>query len=310
VKRIVIVMAVGLCCLLALGCAGAAPSDSSTTVGSETAATAAPTPETTTTGADAGAAPGKLQVHFIDVGYGDAILVLSPEGKVMLIDGGESGAGALDYLLSLGIDHVDLMVATHADKDHIGGLVDILHALRVSQVITNGQPGDSKTYAKFLEAIAETQAVRTDVKRGDRLQLGSLTFAVLHPGQALSADLDQDSIVLRLVYGTTSFLFTADTGDQAEADMLASGEDLRADVLKVGHHGSGSSASPAFLAAVAPKVAIYSADGADSNHPSQKTLAALAGAGAEVYGTDVNGTVVVTSDGTTIKVTPQRGGAR
>jgi hypothetical protein len=160
-----------------------------------------------------------------------------------------------------------------------------------------------------VDAIAASKATYTEVKRGDTLPLGGLTFDVLNPEGPEGEDLNDQSLVLRLVYGKVAFLFTGDAGSAAETSMLAGGEPLRAQVLKVGHHGSESGSSPAFLAAVRPGVAVYSAGaGNDFGHPHAETLAALAAAGATIYGTDVNGTVVVTSEGTTYKVDVEKEG--
>lgn len=249
-------------------------------------------------------AQGTLEVHFIDVGQGDAILILAPDGKVALIDGGESGSGALAYLKARGIKKVDLMIATHPHADHIGGLIDVLEALPVDEVVTNGQPHTTRTFERFLDAIAAAQATYTEVRRGDSLALGGLTFDVLRPEGPSGEDLNARSIVLRLLYGQVAFLFTGDAGSDAEANMIAGRETVQAQILKVGHHGSRSASSPSFLAAVQPEVAIYSAGAGNSyGHPRPETLAALAEAGAKTYGTDVNGTVIVTSNGTEYAVT-------
>ena len=252
-----------------------------------------------------------LQVHYIDVGQGDSILILSPEGKVMLVDGGESGSGALTYLKSKGITHVDLMVATHPHSDHIGGLVDILKAMPVAEVVTNGQPTTTLTYEHFLDAIKAAKALYKEAKRGDTLTLGSLTFSVLHPDVPEGDDLNAQSLVLRLQYGKVAFLFTGDAQESSEESMLAAGLNVQAQILKVGHHGSRTSSSPEFLAAVKPQVAIYSCGlGNSYGHPHAETLANLAAVGAKVYGTDVNGTIVVTSDGNTYQVTATKGQPR
>ena len=147
----------------------------------------------------------------------------------------------------------------------------------VAEVVTNGQPHTTVIYEKFLDAIANAKAKYTEVKRGDRLQLGSTTLAVLHPTGPTGSNLNDQSIVLRLVYGQTTFLFDGDAEQTAEASMLLSSvSPVKADILKVGHHGSRSASSPEFLKAVKPQVAIYSAGaGNDYGHPHSETLAAL-----------------------------------
>ena len=302
-------------------CAGDNPSSSTTTnnpassTGStrteSTGAGEAPSTVPSSSTTAAAGVSGQLQVHYIDVGQGDSILILSPEGKVMLIDGGERDSGAVAYLQAKGITHIDLMVATHPHSDHIGGLVDALEVLPVSQVVTNGVPTTTHTYERFLEGIANSSATYTEAKRGDKLTLGSLTFDVLSPENAAADDLNNGSLVLRLVFGKVTFLFTGDADDMAEAAMLARNEDVSAQILKVGQHGGDAASSPEFLAAVKPEVAIYSCALGDSDqHPAAVTLADLADVGAKVYGTDVNGTVVVTSDGSTYQVQAEKGEAR
>ncbi len=274
--------------------------------------TATTIPSTTTSGPPTTfISAGTLQVHYIDVGQGDSILILSPEGKVMLIDGGESGSGALAYLRDKGIDHVDVMVATHPHADHIGGLVDVLRALPVAKVITSGVPSTTATYEHFLDGIASAKAAYVEAMRGDTITLGSLSFSVLNPVVASGDDINETSLVLRLVYGTTSFLFTGDAGKVSEASMLAHGDDISAQVLKVGHHGSSGSCSAAFLDAVRPQVAVYSC-GVDNpyGHPADATIANLEETGATICGTDVNGTVVVTSDGASYTTAYEKGSPR
>jgi hypothetical protein len=170
-------------------------------------------------------------------------------------------------------------------------------------VVTNGEPTTTLTYEHFLDAIAGAKAAYKEVKRGDTLTLGGLSLAVLSPEGPGGEDLNDGSIVLRLAYGKVAFLFTGDAQQTAEVSMLRAGEPVEAQILKVGHHGSRSSSSPAFLAAVRPEVAVYSAGlGNSYGHPHAETLAALTEAGATIYGTDVNGTVVINSDGTGYKV--------
>jgi len=273
------------------------PTNTPTTVLTATArSTDTPMPRPTATASQA------LQVHFIAVGQGDSILILTADGNAVLIDGGEADSGALQYLQSKGIKRLDLVIATHPHSDHIGGLVQMLRTIPVTEVATNGQMHTTSTYEQFLDAIAAAKAKYTEVKRGGSLSVGGLTFAVLSP-TSTNGDMNHNSLVLRLVYGKTVFLLMGDADKDAEASILSAGLPVHANVLKVGHHGSRSASSPAFLAQVKPQVAVYCAgSGNDYGHPHAQTLAALAAVGAQVYGTDANGTVVVTSDGNTYKV--------
>jgi competence protein ComEC len=255
---------------------------------------------------------GSLQVHFIDVGQGDSVLIQTSGGTSMLIDGGDTDMGIVQYLKSKGVTQLDTVVATHPHADHIGGLVQVLKAIPVAKVVTNGQPTTTKTYENFLDAIAAAKSEYVEVKRGDSLHLDNIVFTVLNPVSINGDDLNNNSLVLRLVYGKVSFLFEGDAQAEAEASMAASSVSLvSATILKVGHHGSRTSSSPAFLSLVKPEVAIYSAGRNNAyGHPHPETLMALAAVGATVYGTDVNGTIIVTTDGNTYKVSPTTGQPR
>ena len=239
-----------------------------------------------------------MRVHYIDVGQGDAILIQAPDGEAGLIDGGETNTGVVSYLKAQGITHLSLVVATHPHSDHIGGLVQVLQSIPTDRVVTNGEMATTATYEHLLDAIDASKAEYIEAKKGDAISLGILTFQVLSSGGVSTDDPNQNSVVLRLVYAKTTFLFMGDAGKDAEALLLASGQPLSADILKVGHHGSRTASSPAFLKQVHPKVAIYSAGMGNSyGHPHAETLAALSAVGATIYGTDVNGTVIVTGDG-------------
>jgi beta-lactamase superfamily II metal-dependent hydrolase len=162
-----------------------------------------------------------LQVHYIDVGQGDGILIMAPDGQTMLIDGGDTDTGIVNYLQNKGIQHINLVVATHPHSDHIGGLVQVLNAIPVDKVITNGQPHTTSVYENFLDAIASAKAEYVEVKRGDTITLGSLVFNVLNP-VSTTGDINNNSVVLKLVYGKISFLFMGDAQPDAIASMLAS----------------------------------------------------------------------------------------
>ncbi len=227
----------------------------------------------------------------------------------MMIDGGERDANVVGYLQKQGIKEVDVVVATHPHSDHIGGLIEVLHQIRVKEVWTNGQAHTTKTFEDFLTAVDRSGAKYSEAKRGDIIALGDLKFQVLNPGPTLADDMNRNSIVLCLVYGRIAFLFTGDADSFAESEILATKQAIKATVLKLGHHGSSSSSSLAFLKAVAPEVAIYSAGaGNPYGHPHPDTLARLAQLNIKVYGTDIYGTIVVSTDGQNYKLRTMKGG--
>jgi len=167
----------------------------------------------------------------------------------------------------------------------------------VSKVITNGQTHTTPVYESFLDAISSTKAEYVEVKRGETIQAGNLNIQVLNPVDNTGADTNENSLVLQFRYGNTTFLLMGDAGNSTETSLIASGLKLKADLLKVGHHGSSSGSSPEFLDVVKPAVAIYFAGKNNQfNLPDPQTIAALIAVGAEVFGTDNNGTIVVTVD--------------
>lgn len=244
-----------------------------------------------------------LRVHFIDVDQGDGILIQTPDGAVALIDGGYDNGLALAYLQQQGIEHVDAVIASHPHADHIGGLIEVMQALPVSAVWTSGASHTTSYYERFLDTIIERQIPYYEVVRGGSILLDDLHLDVLHSERS-ATNLNDTSLVLHLQYGEVSFLFTGDAEVPAEHQMLRTvPEHLAATVLKVGHHGSRSSSSSAFLAAVQPQIAVYSAGRHNSyGHPHSGPLANLAAVGATVYGTDIHGTVIVETDGVEVQV--------
>lgn len=247
---------------------------------------------------------GSLQVHFIDVGQGDAVLILTPQGCTMLIDGGPAAAGGtvLDYLSRMGVSRIDLIVGTHPHEDHIGGLIAVLENLPVGKIIDSGIAHTSQTYEKYLTLIDRQQIPFGIGRAGQKIDLdSSLTLKILHPDSDVKGDdLNHASVVIELRYGELTFLFNGDAEKRAETEMLERGYRPAAavTVLKVGHHGSSSSTSKEYLKTVAPEIAVISA-GEDNSygHPHKETLERLAAFGVKVYRTDLMGSIAIVTDG-------------
>jgi competence protein ComEC len=242
----------------------------------------------------------ELQVHFINVGQGDSILIDLQDIEV-LIDGGDRTPGVVTYLNQYVDGALEVMVATHPHADHIGGSIAVLDAFTVNQIWYNGETSTSKTYSDFMNSInAEGAEVHT-ARLHDVIKAGSLELFVHHPAD-LSGSTNNNSIVLHLAYGDIDFLFAGDAEQEAEGNMmmLSSVRLPEVEILKVGHHGSRTASSADFLSITSPEIAIYMAgEGNTYGHPHQETLEALSQIGAKIYGTDVHGTIVVTTDGQT-----------
>jgi len=263
-------------------------------------------PSATTTGNPS----GLLTVRYLDVGQGDSILIQTPSGKNMLIDAGPTVAGSTVTadLKGLGITTLDIVLATHPHEDHIGGMSSVLNNFNVKQFIDSGYPDTTKTYENMLKLIDQKNIPFKTVKDGETINLDSgISFSVLNPTTTFSDDINQNSIVLKMTYGTVPFLFSGDANSDAEQRIVNSGANLQAVILRVGHHGSATSSSSAFLAKVQPKVSIIEVGaGNPYGHPAPSTLKRLAQVGSTIYRTDLNGTITVTTDGTTYKVKPER----
>ncbi|WP_347001178.1 lamin tail domain-containing protein [Dehalogenimonas sp. THU2] len=244
---------------------------------------------------------GNLTVHFIDVGQGDSILI--DYGTIeILIDGGDRSPGVIQYLQQYVDGDLEVVIATHPHADHIGGLIAVFETFKVNEIWHNGDTSTSATYRDFMSRMSAEGSLNHIAKRGDTITIGSLNLFVLNP-TSLSNDTNENSIVLRMVYGTQAFLFTGDAGLTSEASMISAGLELQSDVLKVGHHGSSSATSATFLDKVKPEIAIYMAKTGNSyGHPHQVTIDRLVEVGVMIYGTDTNGTIIVTSTGTTSSI--------
>lgn len=243
-----------------------------------------------------------LKVHFIDVGQGDAILIDFGQ-KELLIDGGEENSGVVDYINSYVEGPLEVIIATHPHADHIGGLIDVMENFEVKEIWLNGDDSTSKTYQQFMEMVLLEGANIYTAKYGNTISLDSLNFTVINPLPKLFNDINNNSVVLRLEYGNISFLFTGDAENEAEASMIATGDTLQAKILKAGHHCSKTSSSKLFLMAVNPKEAICMVGQNNKyGHPHQETLNNLKETGANVYRTDINGTIRVFVDWQAYKI--------
>jgi len=244
-----------------------------------------------------------LSIHFIDVGEGDAILLVQGD-YAMLIDGGpvEMGTVVFTYLRDHGIERLEYVVATHPFADHIGGLSDVLRRMNVRNVLLPMVYHDTPIYNAFLISVEDSGADVAVPFAGHVFSLGDATVTVLSPSPTDEWDNRANySIVLRVSFGSTSFLLMGDAMREVEANLLDSAALLSSDVLKVARHGASSATTSGFLDAVNPSIAIISA-GADNSFLSQDVLRRLDNAGAHVFRTDLNGSIVITSDGTTLGV--------
>lgn len=253
-----------------------------------------------------------LTVRMLDVGQGDAIVVHLPQGRTMLVDAGPPSAGSsviVPYLRSQGIDQLNLVVATHADSDHIGGMADVLKAVPVDWLILGPSNDQTDVLRDLREVIIQKAIPVREVRRGDEISAGSdVRIRVLSPStdDGLAGDNDR-SVALRIDHGEQSFLLAADLSQEAEFELLVNEEDLDCDVLKAAHHGADSSSSVAFLNAVTPELVLVSVGRRNAfGHPNPETLERFAQQGAQVLCSDDCGSVAVSSDGVSLRVTTRR----
>lgn len=254
--------------------------------------------------------PKNLEVDFLDVGQGDAILIKTPAGQNVLIDGGPDKivTKRLGESLPWWDKQIDLMILTHPHDDHVSGLIDVLKRYRVARVLYTGALHNAPNYITWLKTVRDKKIPLTIIDKEQTINFGGgCKLEILYPDESLlgrTADnLNNTSIVAKLIYGQTRFLLAGDMEAFNKKKLINNGTDLSADVLKVGHHGSDTSSSQEFLEKVKPSIAVIEV-GKDNDfgHPNLRIIKRLERIGAQIFRTDRDGTVKVVSDGVKIKI--------
>lgn len=248
-----------------------------------------------------------LVVSYLNVGQGDAA-VIQCGGQTMMIDGGAPSASQYVYswLQNHGITHIDYMIGTHPDADHVGGLAAALQVATVDNAWCSSTAGDSRAFNSWVKYLNKQGKALAVPAAGTAFALGNAIVQIIGPLSVHEGDND-NSLVTKVTYGNTSFLFTGDAETAEENELIASGQDLSSTVIKIGHHGSDSSTSAAFLQAVHPQFAVISV-GADNSygHPTAGVLSRLQSAGITTYRTDMQGTITAISNGTAVAIVPEQ----
>lgn len=250
---------------------------------------------------------GVLTIAFLDIGQGDATFIQTPSGQQMLIDGGPDASvlRRLGEMMPLFDNGIDVVLGTHDDKDHIGGLADVYNRYTVAVSMDPGMPGTTATWRAYRDAEVAEGSRYIIARRGQTIDFGDGVYVrILYPVNPIArGDTNITSVVAQVVYGDTKIILTGDAPRVAENYILArEGPLLQSDILKAGHHGSRTSSDPTFVAAVHPVFGIISSGkGNTYGHPHQETLNTLGAVGAIIDRTDREGTIVFTGDGKTIQ---------
>lgn len=272
------------------------PSDSSRIDGQ------APTPNTTVANPQS-----ELAVYYYDVGQGDASLLAGPDFTILIDAGRHNRSEVVPYLRQVGVESIDLLIGTHPHADHIGQFPQVLESFPVQEVWMCGNSSNSLTFSRTVDAIVESGAGYHEPRAGESYRIGSSHIQVLHPTE-LTSNLNDSSVSVRITFGEVAFVFTGDAEDKGEWEMVERGMPLRAQILKMGHHGSRTSSHTGFLGAVRPHIAIYSCGANNAyGHPHPETLNRVQNMGIDVFGTDRHGTIQVVTDGKDFEVFTERG---
>ena len=250
-----------------------------------------------------------FEAHFIDVGQADCALIIC-DGETLLIDAGNVPDGDLvvSYLKEQSIEELDYVISTHAHEDHVGGLGEVLSEFTVTNTVFAPEKGaDTDCYRDFLSAVAAQELTLTVPEAGSELSFGSSTLTFITPLSVAVPGTNNTSLVIKIEYGETSFLFAGDIERDAESGVLDTGRDISADVLKIAHHGGATSTTYPFLREVMPEIAVISVGNDNSyGHPTEEVLSKLRDAEVTVYRTDMQGHIVIKSDGQNLTVTTEK----
>lgn len=245
-------------------------------------------------------------VHFIDVGQGDATLLQGPDFTVLIDAGRHDANDVVPYLKSVGVTDIDLLVGTHPHADHIGQVDKVIESFNVTDVWMSGDIHTSKTFERVIDAVLQADIGYHEPRRGETFVIGSSFIEVLNPDE-LTGDFHEGSISLMITYGDIKFMLTGDAEEQTEKTIIDNNEDIKAHVFQLGHHGSNTSNTQAFLDAVNPDVTIYSAGHLNSyGHPHDEVVTRIAAMNIPLYGTDTQGTIIVVTNGKTYEITTEK----
>jgi competence protein ComEC len=264
---------------------------------------------------------GRLQLHFIDVGQGDCIFIRNTSGQNCLIDGGGTYPGSsssfkpentvIPFLLDNGATSLDLAILSHPHGDHIEGLIKVVDSIHVKNLIIGPYDNANPDIERLLEICHKNNTRILQVKQGNRIVFGDAEFIILYPSDKSTiyqdSDLNDSSLVFKLVYLNTSILFTGDIQSEAESIILDSGQDIDADILKVSHHGSPYSTTLDFLKKVSPTSAIISVGKNNFGHPADPIIQRLEQNGARVFRTDKSGCITAEFNNKGYSITPSIG---
>lgn len=258
---------------------------------------------------DADLSENPLEIHFIDVGQADSILIKS-NGKAMLIDAGNNDDAdtIVNYLKNQEIKELDYVIGTHPHEDHIGSLDTVINKFDVNTIIMPKKSTTTKTFEDVVTAIENKNLSITLPKVGDKYKIGNGEFTIIAPvKEDYGSNLNNYSVGIIMSYGENKFIFTGDAEKVAEEDIISTNINIDADLMKMGHHGSSTSNSDVLLDKISPKIAIISCGQNNSyGHPHQEVLNEISKRGVEVYRTDLQGNIIVTSDGKEITVKTQK----